>query len=234
MGTYGPLWEHDLDTIPCKPALIGVDEAGRGPLAGSVVAAAVCLEPAFFETKWDPGIIQQFDDSKKIKEPTRLELFAWLEEAAAKGHLHFGSAEASVQEIEELNILHATALAMDRAIQALPERFHPKGEGLPLFNITDRPNPVILVDGKPMVRLPYYHHGLVKGDSKSLAIAMASIVAKTLRDRIMVDLDKKYPAYGFAKHKGYGTQQHRDALHQHGPCPQHRPKFLEKILGSEE
>lgn len=234
MGRYGGLWDHDRSAIKGHPALIGVDEAGRGPMAGPVVAAAVVLEPGFFRKRWNPEILQKFDDSKKIPEPVRLELYNWLEETAAAGHFHFRSAEANVQDIQERNILHATALAMERAISTLPEEFRPQDDSLPLFNQDASPTPLVLVDGKPMKRLPYLHRAIVKGDGTSLAIAMASIVAKTLRDRIMVALDKKYPAYGFAQHKGYGTQKHRDALHQHGSCPEHRPKFLEKILGSEK
>ncbi len=231
MGKYGPLWEHDRHAMVGQAALTGVDEAGRGPLAGPVVAAAVCIEPAFFQIMWEPFTVSEFDDSKKIPEATRLELFAWLEKTASNGHLRFRSAEATVEEIGEHNILHATALAMDRAISALPELYHPDLQGaLPLFENLGKPSSLVLVDGKPMKRLPHPHKALVKGDGTSLVIAMASIVAKTLRDRIMVALDEEYPAYGFAKHKGYGTKQHLDAILLHGPCPVHRPKFLEKIL----
>jgi len=227
-----PLFAHDRKIIRNHSALVGVDEAGRGPLAGPVVAAAVGLLPEFYHKKSRLKILKQFDDSKKIPEEVRLELYDWLESAAEKQLLWFHWAEASVEEIEEINILQATSLAMNRAISDLPESFRPQGSlgDLPLFQETETPPPIILVDGKPLKALKYPHKAIVKGDGTSLAIAMASIVAKTIRDKMMVELDKEYPQYGFAQHKGYGTQQHRNALHKHGPSKVHRATFLRKIL----
>ena len=227
-----PLFAHDRKAIKRHSALIGVDEAGRGPLAGPVVAAAVGLLPEFFVKRSRIKILQKFDDSKKIPEEVRLELFSWLETAAEKEYLWFHWAEASVEEIEEINILQATSVAMNRAISGLPKTLLPLGplQDLPLFQDQEKPPPLILVDGKPMKSLPYSHRAIVKGDGTSLAIAMASIVAKTLRDRMMVELDKEFPQYGFAQHKGYGTQQHRAAIHEHGPARVHRSTFLRKIL----
>ncbi len=227
-----PLFAHDRRIVRNYSALVGVDEAGRGPLAGPVVAAAVGLLPEFYQKKSRLKILKQFDDSKKIPEEIRLELYDWLESAAENELLRFHWAEASVEEIEEINILQATSLAMNRAISELPEYFRPQGSlgDLPLFQETETPPPIILVDGKPVKALNYPHQAIVKGDGTSLAIAMASIVAKTIRDKMMVELDKEYPQYGFAQHKGYGTQQHRNALHQHGPSKVHRATFLRKIL----
>ena len=230
-----PLFAHDRKAIKSHSALIGVDEAGRGPLAGPVVAAAVGLLPEFFAKRSRLKFLQKFDDSKKIPEEVRLELFSWLESAAQKEYLWFHWAEASVEEIDDINILQATSVAMKRAIAGLPETLLPSNplEDLPLFQSSEKPPPRILVDGKPMKSLPYSHTAIVKGDGKSMAIAMASIVAKTVRDRMMVELDKEFPQYGFAQHKGYGTQQHRAALHQHGPSRIHRSTFLRKILPDE-
>jgi ribonuclease HII len=175
----------------------GVDEAGRGPLAGPVVAAAVILPPDVCL----PGL----NDSKKLTDRVRRQLFASLR--SIPGVLS-GVGWALVEEIDQLNILRATHLAMRRAVDNLPQR--------PEF---------VLIDGLPVPGFPWPSQGLVKGDSLSLSIAAASILAKVLRDDEMVRIDKAYPAYGFAKHKGYGTAQHLEALRQHGPSPVHRRSF---------
>ena len=187
------------------PLLCGVDEAGRGPLAGPVYAAAVILDPA------DP--IEGINDSKKIPEARREALFEEITRRAAG----YAVASASVEEIERLNILQATYLAMRRAVEALS------------------PQPdAVLIDGNripPGITVPV--RAVVKGDSLSASIAAASILAKVSRDRVLRELDKRYPAYGFAVHKGYGTKAHYAALREHGVTPEHRLSFLKKVLAAQ-
>jgi ribonuclease HII len=175
----------------------GIDEAGRGPLAGPVVAAAVVLPDGF--------TLDGLTDSKKVTAAKREKLYATL---TATTQILWAAAEATVTEIDRLNILRATHLAMARAIDALPER----------------PDHA-LVDGLPVRGLSVDHTALVAGDSLSLSIAAASIIAKVTRDRLMVELDVEYPQYGFARHKGYGVREHLEALRQYGPCPVHRRSF---------
>lgn len=182
----------------------GVDEAGRGPLAGPVVAAAVIL----------PADCQYFlfQDSKKLTEKQRERLFATL---TGMG-IPIGVGVATPAEIDEINILRASLLAMKRAVLALPE--------MPDF---------LLVDGKFTVPLKVSQQALVKGESKSASIAAASIVAKVTRDRMMLDYHAAYPRYNFKKHKGYPTQEHRNLLIQFGPCAIHRKTFggVRELLG---
>ena len=171
----------------------GVDEAGRGPWAGPVSAGAVILNP----DDLPPGI----DDSKALTHARREALEIEIKARA----LAWGVGFASVEEIEELNILHATGLAMRRAVEALAVQ------------------PVAaLVDGSYRFKLPCEVQTVVKGDSLSLSIAAASILAKTARDRLMVELDAEFPGYGFAGHKGYNAPIHSEALRTLGPCPAHR------------
>ncbi len=179
----------------------GVDEAGRGPLAGDVFAAAVILEDS-------TGIVG-LDDSKKLSEKRREELFKEIREKAAA----FCIARASIAEIEQLNILHAAMLAMKRAVEGL-----------------SRKPEYILVDGNKYPEISVPGEAVVKGDSVSASIAAASILAKVARDHYMQEQAKLYPQYAFEQHKGYGTAQHRALLQQLGPCPIHRPSFLKKIL----
>ena len=178
----------------------GVDEAGRGPLAGPVCAAAVILPP---EARI-PGL----NDSKKLSEKKREELW----EIICREAVTFGIAFASVEEIEALNIKGATYLAMDRAIAEL--------ECVPAL---------ALVDGNDKNSLSVPAVKVVKGDQLCASIAAASILAKVTRDRYMLELDGQYPQYGFAKHKGYGTRAHYAALRQYGPSPVHRPSYLRKM-----
>jgi ribonuclease HII len=173
----------------------GVDEAGRGPLAGPVVAAAVILPAGFAPC----GL----DDSKKVPARRREALFGEIIREAETAW-----ASASVEEIDRLNILAATHLAMVRALEALP-----------------RCPEHALVDGLPVRGLPVPHTAVVGGDGLSLSIAAASIVAKVVRDRLMLEIDAAYPRYGFARHKGYGVRGHLEALRIHGPCPIHRRSF---------
>lgn len=181
-------------------ALIGVDEAGRGPLAGPVVACA-CYIPS--------GLVSYFgdvNDSKKLSHKKRLDI---LQRFNRLGVL-YGIGFASAQEIDRLNILQATFLAMRRAC----------------IKFTTIPNVFALIDGPhPAQGLTLKQMPVVDGDAKSLSIAAASIVAKEMRDYYMTVLDKLYPGYGFCAHKGYGTAQHLQALHKLGPCPQHRRSF---------
>ena len=174
----------------------GTDEAGRGPLAGPVVAAAVILP-----SDCDPT---PFIDSKKLHHNKRLLLRNRLEEIGAQTAVGISCAA----EIDKLNILQASLLAMQRAILAL----------------TSQPD-FVLIDGKFTISHDIPQQAFIKGESKSASIAAASIVAKTVRDEIMVELDKKYPLYNFAKHKGYPTKAHREAIARHGICPEHRKSF---------
>ena len=184
--------------------LAGIDEAGRGPWAGPVVAAAVVIAPAFAEAELT-GLLHGLDDSKKLT-PRRRELFFELLHSRAEVAIGVGRAE--VAEIDALNILRATHLAMARALQALQP-----------------PADFALVDGLPVQGLPCPHRAIVRGDSLSLSIAAASVIAKVTRDRRLVELDHEFPAYGFAAHKGYGTALHLRKLRELGPTPQHRRSF---------
>lgn len=182
-------------------SLCGVDEAGRGPLAGPVCAAAVIL-PHGIE-------INGLNDSKKLSEKKREELFEIIVEQA----LSYGIAFASVEEIEEHNILAATHMAMNRAIKKL----NPLPE-------------LALIDGNQAKGIDYNCRCIVGGDAKCASIAAASILAKVTRDRFLLEYDEKYPQYGFAKHKGYGTKEHYAALTEFGPCEVHRLSFLKKFF----
>lgn len=184
--------------------ICGVDEAGRGPLAGPVCAAAVIL-PANLEI---PGL----NDSKKLTDKKRRELFPIIQECAVA----YGIAFASEKEIDEINILHATYLAMERAINAL----------------TVRPD-LALIDGNRAKDFGIPVETVVHGDSLSASIAAASILAKVTRDDLMLHLAEQYPQYGFDVHKGYGTKAHYEALRTHGACPIHRMTFLKKFYGTE-
>ena len=198
------LWQFEHEVMAQGYELIcGVDEAGRGPLAGPVCAAAVIL-PKDLEI---PGL----NDSKKLTEKKREALYDIITEQAVA----YGIAMASEREIDEINILQATFLAMRRAVEALPVK----------------PN-FVLIDGNrepDLGDLPL--KTIVKGDSRSANIAAASILAKVTRDRYMMELDKEYPQYSFAIHKGYGTQKHYEALRQNDACPAHRRSFLKKFYG---
>lgn len=185
-----------------KKFICGVDEAGRGPLAGPVCAAAVIL-PADCE-------IEGLNDSKKLTEKARERLFPIIMEKAVAYSVAF----ATVEEIEEHNILNATYLAMNRAIEGLPIKAD-----------------YALIDGNRVptdISVPC--ETVVKGDFKSCSIAAASILAKVSRDRLMLEYAEKYPQYNFKKHKGYGTAEHIALIKEHGLSPIHRPSFLRKIL----
>jgi len=187
--------------------LCGVDEAGRGPLAGPVYAAAVVLDPG--------RRVRGLDDSKKLPERTRLALASLIRERA----IAWAVASASVEEIDTLNILRATLLAMERAIAALgiaPDR--------------------VLVDGLHCPPIALETRAIVAGDARVKAISAASILAKTVRDGEMVRLAAAYPQYGFDRHKGYPTLEHLECLHRFGPCAAHRRSFrpVRVLLGGEQ
>jgi ribonuclease HII len=178
--------------------IVGVDEAGRGPLAGPVVAGAVVLPEDF--------TLAGLDDSKKLTAARRDRIY---EELVADPRVRWAAGLADVEEIDRLNILRATHLAMRRAVAAL-------GSVEP---------DMVLIDGLPVRDFPWPQQAVVKGDALSLSIAAASIIAKVERDRIMLALDAAFPLYQFASHKGYGTAAHLTALQQHGPSPHHRRSF---------
>ena len=183
--------------------ICGVDEAGRGPLAGPVCAAAVILP--------EGAVIEGLDDSKKLTEKKREKLYDIIKETAVAYSVAYGTLE----EIETVNILEATYLAMNRAIEGL--------------NI--KPD-FALIDGNRVPRgIKISCETIVKGDSKSMSVAAASVLAKVTRDRLMLEYDKKYPEYNFKKHKGYGTKEHTELIKQYGPCEIHRLSFLKNILG---
>ena len=183
--------------------ICGVDEAGRGPLAGPVCAAAVILPAG--------AVIEGLDDSKKLTEKKRERLYDIIKQTAVAYSVAYGTLE----EIETVNILEATYLAMNRAIEGLNVK--------PDF---------ALIDGNRVprgIKIPC--ETIVKGDSKSMSVAAASVLAKVTRDRLMLEYDKKYPEYNFKKHKGYGTKEHTELIKQYGPCEIHRLSFLKNILG---
>lgn len=184
--------------------ICGVDEAGRGPLAGPVCAAAVILPEGV--------IIDGVNDSKKLTEKKREKLFDVIISSAVDYSIAF----ATVEEIEEMNILNATMLAMKRAVEGLR------------INAD-----YALIDGNRMPPLEINGETIVKGDAKSMSVAAASILAKVSRDRLCYEYAEKYPQYGFEKHKGYGTKMHTEAIKEYGPCSVHRMSFLGKILNNE-
>lgn len=180
----------------------GIDETGRGPLAGPVCAAAVILP--------ENAVVEGLNDSKKLSEKKREALYDVIKEKA----ISFCVAYGTLEEIETLNILQATFLAMNRAIDGLAVK--------PDF---------ALIDGNRVpkdIKIPC--ETVVKGDGKSMSVAAASVLAKVTRDRLMLEYDKKYPEYDFKKHKGYGTKEHTELIKKYGPCEIHRMSFLKNIL----
>lgn len=195
------LFEYDSAVRNDFPVVCGIDEAGRGPLAGDVYAAAVIFDEGVF--------IDGLNDSKKLTEKKRETLF---DEIISKAKAYC-IATASVEEIEEINILQATFLAMKRAYEGL---------GIAAD--------IALIDGNRLPNLSCEMKTVVKGDGLSASIAAASILAKVSRDRYMTELAEKYPEYRFDKHKGYGTKLHNELILEYGPCPAHRMSFLKKLL----
>lgn len=192
-------WERKAAAAGC-PIVCGIDEAGRGPLAGPVYAAAVILPL--------DCVIPGLNDSKKLSEKKREQLFDVIREKAAA----YGIGSASAEEIDKVNILQATYLAMARAYADLGVKAD-----------------WVLVDGNRMPPLPVPGECVVKGDAQCASIAAASILAKVSRDRVLRELDRQFPQYGFAKHKGYGTKAHYEAIKQYGLLPEHRRTFLKNL-----
>jgi ribonuclease HII len=230
----------DLKQIEGISHLIGVDEAGRGALAGPVVAAAVLVTRDFLDSRWTEVNARRINDSKQLDAAAREALWTDFEKLVIEGRIHVHHGLAHVGEIEQLNILGATKLAMRRALEGIypPSAFEWKREP-DLFSSAEevaafrpRVSARVLVDGLPLRNFPYPHTAVVNGDARSLCVAMASIVAKVVRDRHMAELDSVYPGYGFAQHKGYGTEEHRDAVLRMGRCREHRDLFLRKLLAA--
>ncbi len=228
----------DLKRIEGVGSLIGVDEAGRGALAGPVVAAAVLVTRDFLESRWALTKAGRVNDSKQLTAAEREELWLDFETLAGQGQIHAHFGVADVMEIEQFNILGATKLAMRRALEGIypPSAFEKKTEP-DLFSppeeiATFQPmvSARILIDGLPLRSFPYPHEGVVNGDARSLCVAMASIIAKVTRDRLMNELETQHPGYGFSQHKGYGTEEHREALLRLGRCVHHREMFLRKLF----
>lgn len=197
------MWEYEKELKNKGYKFVaGVDEAGRGPLAGPVYAAAVILK--------EDAVIDGINDSKKLSEKKREELFDKIIENAIAYSVY------SVDEkvIDEVNILNATHMAMNGAVDSLSQKAD-----------------YVLIDGNSIKNMETPHETVVKGDAKSISIAAASILAKVSRDRYITEIAEKYPEYGFEKHKGYGTKVHNEAILKYGPSPIHRKTFLKKLLG---
>ncbi len=222
-----------------RPGIAGIDEAGRGALAGPVVAASVWLDGGFYGDASCLRRVRGANDSKVLSASERDDLRASIEALQAEGKLRVAWAACNVMEIATLNILGATRAAMARCLAEFDTAARPSqpfamaGTDSELFGFDSRTSVLVLVDGLPLRPFVWAHEAIKQGDGKSLAIALASIVAKVERDRLMVALDAKYPAYGFAVHKGYAVPQHVEAIKTHGPCPEHRELFLRKILAGE-
>lgn len=230
----------DLEALSDGEWLIGVDEAGRGCLAGPVMAGAVVVHRSFYEGRWCRRVGCRVDDSKRLTAEEREELYQRLSDLAAEGGASWAAASASVEEIATHNILGATRVAMQRAVEnavsgldgrmSLPQ--HSGADSL-FSPLSQHPKARLLVDGKPLRPFPYAHVGVVGGDARSLIIGMASIVAKVSRDRLMGMLHNEDPRYGYDSHKGYCTPQHCAAILEHGPTGHHRALFLRKLLAGD-
>ena len=227
------LQKFDNNHLKSHGFLIGVDEAGRGSLAGPVVAGACLISRMFFESKMALKQSAQINDSKKLSTYTRDKQYEVMESLKQQGLIDFSTASASVGEISDLNILGATRLAMHRVVERIIKsikglEFSKKLHSDAFLGMDYSTK--IIVDGRPLKPFPYEHEGVVKGDEKSLVIAMASISAKVNRDREMEQLATSYPQYGFDQHKGYGTADHRAVIKAIGPTSVHRKLFLRKII----
>lgn len=198
--------------------MVGIDEAGRGPLCGPVVAAAVCFRMSESELENLPEW-KFVRDSKKLSEKQRESMFDFVVK-----HAFVGVGIMHADTIDRVNILEATFLAMKSALSALKKQVSNNQEAWRVF-----------VDGNQLIpNISFEQHAIVDGDNLMKVIAAASIVAKVTRDRMMLEYDKEYPMYGFAKHKGYGTKVHMDALRKFGPCPIHRMSFRPVFLSIPE
>ena len=195
------LYEKEAWSSGCL-RLAGIDEAGRGPLAGPVVAAALVFDPDFIRAEYNSAFAKM-TDSKAMSESSRDEFFELL---STSSHVSVGIGIIEAEEIDRINILNATHHAMAAAAAAIQPDF-------------------ALVDGLPVKGLPCPSRSIVKGDALSISISAASIMAKVTRDHILIKMDDQYPGYGFAQHKGYGTARHLEALRSLGATPQHRKTF---------
>ena len=195
------MWEYERGLLEYE-SIAGVDEAGRGPLAGPVYAAAVILKPG--------ARIDGINDSKKLSEKKREELY----DVIIENSIAYAVYSVDEKTIDEVNILNATHMAMNGAVNSLSV-----------------PPDFVLIDGNSIKNMTLPHETIVKGDAKSISIAAASILAKVSRDRYIIQMAEKYPEYGFEKHKGYGTKAHTEAILKYGPCEIHRKTFLKKLLG---
>ncbi len=195
------MWEYERGLLEYE-YIAGVDEAGRGPLAGPVYAAAVILKPG--------ARIDGINDSKKLSEKKREELY----DVIIENSIAYAVYSVDEKTIDEVNILNATHMAMNGAVNSLSV-----------------PPDFVLIDGNSIKNMTLPHETIVKGDAKSISIAAASILAKVSRDRYIIQMAEKYPEYGFEKHKGYGTKAHTEAILKYGPCEIHRKTFLKKLLG---
>ena len=209
---------HDAKLMAEPRWLIGLDEVGRGALAGPVFTAACLIKDDFFQNEDNLSLTSKFRDSKKMSEAKREEAYESLIHLKKRGAVDFEITSASVAEIESLNITGATRLSLERSLKALSAR-------QPAYSQT-----LILMDGKPLKDFPYPHQAIVGGDDLSLAIASASILAKVARDRFMYSLGERFPRFEWHKNKGYGTRLHREQIQLTGACPEHRALFLRKII----
>lgn len=235
-----PRLRHDRRKAPPGGWLVGVDEAGRGAWAGPVVAAAVAVPAAFLGGGWCRRLAPLVDDSKRVDPAVRERLVRELMRAVAAGRVGATTGQADVAEVEALNVLGATRVAMARALAALEAM-----EGMPRLPRVDEaadqlqlfgepppigPPVVLLVDGLPVRPFAYRHEALVKGDGTSFVVALASLLAKVTRDRWMMALEDRLPGWGWASHKGYGVPAHAALITEKGPCEEHRATFLRNLM----
>lgn len=231
------LAEFDRLLLQQHACLIGVDEAGRGALAGPVVAAAVCVTRSFWDSHLFLSFGSRINDSKQLTAALRCRLFEAVRAAADAGTVVWASGIAQVQEIERLNILGATHLAMERALREVLHTVEHNQQLLADCSQLNEPAQnfkLILVDGLPLKSFPYPHRAITKGDATSMVVALASICAKVVRDRLMEQLALQYPQYQLQKNKGYGSRSHQAALAQWGFSPEHRTLFLRKLQAREQ
>ncbi|MCC5788653.1 MAG: ribonuclease HII [Opitutales bacterium] len=229
-------------------AIVGVDEVGRGALAGPVVAGAVLLTGSFLRGKRIYPLGAMAGDSKQLSPMRRKKVLdLWGDKFP---QLPRALGVATVAEVENYNVLGATRLAMERAVRGVLKLLDPPKEWTAVNETPIRPKKRgdlliglepksqktwrLLIDGRPLRPFPWPHEAVIKGDAKSLAIGLASVLAKVSRDQMMVDLDKECPGYSFGTHKGYGSEVHREILKEKGPSRFHRPSFLRKILPGDE
>ncbi len=236
-------WQFDWELLRQRSdlsGLVGVDEVGRGCLAGPVVTGAVWCAREFFQQQRQPGFIDYVKDSKQLTHEERVLAWQAYQQylAAGRQDVLFAWGMATVKEIEQRNILGATRLAMERAVLRLrrmvtglaPE--NPQESQMTLFGENRDGNVAragLLVDGRPLKPFPWKHYAFPKADDKSLCVGLASIGAKLLRDRHLTRLEQRWPGYGFARHKGYATSEHRQAIMRYGVLPIHRSLFCRKV-----